>query len=292
MTDTMLTYMRLAVDEAKMSRVEDQRSHPKVGAVLVRDGTVLASAHRGEFGPGDHAEFTLFEKKLPNMALKGATLFTTLEPCTSRTTHKPCANRVVERGITRVVMGILDPNPRVYSQGARKLRDHGIQVLYFTKDLRKEIEADNLSFISQYRASPALEGKARFNYTDNDGLFTIGHGERLFETQWTKASDVAIHVYKDPPSIAGVAVALDAKALSDICNAGVYNMSSRCRTPKEGEFVVLKNVNGYFAVLRILDVKDRDRSDPEDELLFDYWILDDKSSDFSKLATAPTRPKP
>ncbi len=292
MTDTMLTYMQLAVDEAKKSKAEDHRFRPKVGAVVVRDGTVLAMAHRGELGAGDHAEFTLFEKKLPNVDLMGATLFTTLEPCTSRSTHKPCADRIIERRLRSVVVGMLDPNPRVYSQGARKLRDHGIQVRYFPEDLRREIETDNLAFISQFRASPALLGKARFNYTDNDGLFTIGHGEWLFETQWTKASDVAIYVYKDPPSIAGVAVALDAKVLSDICDASVYNMSSRCRTPKEGEFVVLKNMSGYFAALHILEVKDRDRSDTEDELVFEYWILDDKTCDFSVMVTAPAKPKP
>jgi len=292
MTDTMESYMRLAVDKAKKSNVEDHRSHPKVGAVVVREGTVLASAHRGELGPGDHAEFTLLDKKLANIDLKGATLLTTLEPCTSRGTHKPCTDRIVEKGIGTVFVGMLDPNPRVYSQGVKKLRDHGVQVLYFPKDLREEIEADNVSFIAQFRASPALSGKVRFNYTDNDGLFTIGHGEWLFETKWTKASDVAIHVYNNHPSIAGVSVALDAQALSDICDASIYNMSSRYRTPKEGEFLILKNANGYFAALHILEVKDRDRQDREDELLFEYWILDHKSCDFSVLAKATTSPIP
>lgn len=280
-SNTMLSYMRLAVDEAKKSKAEDDRFHPKVGAVLVLDGAVLTMAHRGELAAGDHAEFTLFEKKLPNVDLTGATLFTTLEPCTSRSTHKPCADRIIERRVLKVVIGMLDPNPRVYSQGARKLRDRGIEVLYFPRDLRMEIETDNFAFISQFRANPASVGNARFNYTDNDGLFTIGHAESLFETQWSKASDRAIHVYNDPPSIAGVAVAQDAKVLSDICDASVYNMSSRSRTPKEGEFVVLKNAGGYFAALHILEIKDRDRSDSEDELVFEYWILENKTCDFS-----------
>lgn len=288
----MFTYMLLAVDEAKKSKAEDDRFRPKVGAVLVLDGTVLAMAHRGELGAGDHAEFTLFEKKLPNIDLIGATLLTTLEPCTSRSTHKPCADRIIERGLSSVAIGMLDPNPRVYSQGARKLREHGIEVRYFPQDLRREIETDNLAFTSQFRANPALVGEARFNYTDNDGIFTIGHGERLFETRWAKSSDTDIYVLNDPPSIAGVAVALDANVLSDICDASVYNMSSRFRTPKEGEFVVLKNVSGYFAALHILEVKDRDRSDTEDELVFEYWILEDKTFDFSVVANAPEKQEP
>ncbi len=282
-------HMRLAVDLAKDSKVEDQRSHPRVGAILLRDGKVLASAYRGELGAGDHAEFTVFQKKLPGAELKGSTLFTTLEPCTSRGNHKPCADWIIEKEVSTVFVGMLDPNPRVYSQGVLKLRQHGIQVSYFPQDLRKEIEADNSSFIAQFHASPALIGKARFNYSDNNGVFTIGNGECLFETMWTKASDVAIHAYNDPPSISGVAIALDSCALADICDASIYNMSSRCRTPKEGEFVVLKNNNGRFAALHILDVKDRSRSDKEDELVFDYWILDDGSRDFSAFAAGAER---
>jgi len=277
-------HMRLAVDLAKDSRVEDRRSHPRVGAVLLRDGKVLASAHRGELGAGDHAEFTVFQKKLAGVDLKGSTLFTTLEPCTSRGDHKPCADWIIEKEVSTVFVGMLDPNPRVYSQGVLKLRQHGIQVSYFPQDLRKEIEADNSSFIASFHASPALIGKARFNYSDNDGVFTIGSGTCLFETTWSKASDVAIHVYKNPPSVSGVAIALESRTLADIRDASVYDMSSRYRTPKEGEFVVLKNTNGRFAALRILDVRDRDRSDKEDELVFDYWILDDGTGDFSVFA--------
>ncbi len=275
-------YMRLAVNEAKNSKVEDERVHPRVGAVLVRDGTILARAHRGDLSAGDHAEFTIFEKKLPGMDLKKSTLFTTLEPCTSRGTHKPCADWIVEKEVSRVFVGMLDPNPRVYTHGVRKLRDHGIEIAYFPEEFRKEIEADNSSFIAQFYASPSLKGKARFNYSDNNGIFTIGNGECLFETKWSKSSDVAIHVYNNPPSIEGVAIALDAHVFADIRDASIYNISSRNRTPKEGEFVVLKNTMGNFAVLRIDEVRDRDRDDKEDELVFEYWILEDGLRDFSQ----------
>lgn len=85
----------------------------------------------------------------------------------------------------------------------------------------------------------------------------------------------------DPLNIYGVAVAEGITDLKDIRDAGVFNMSSRIRTPKEEEFVVLKNTNGYFAALHILDIKDKSRNDTEDELTFSYWILEDKTSDFS-----------
>lgn len=278
-------YMALAFEEAKKSKSEDERPHPRVGAVLVRDKTILGAAYRGELAPGDHAEFTLLEKKLRNTDLKGTTLFTTLEPCTSRGKRKPCADWIIEKGIARVYIGMLDPNPRVYAKGAKKLRDHGIDVLYFPKEIRQEIEGNNFTFISQFQANPKSIGKVQFNYTDNDGVFTIGSNEWLFETKWTKADDTSIYIYNDPPSISGVAVASGISILSDIRDASVYNMSSRHRTPKKGEFVVLKNTSEFFAVLHILDVKDESRHDTEDELTFEYWILKDKTSDFSAFET-------
>jgi len=56
--------MRLAVDSGKKSISEKGKLTPKVGAVIVKNGKVLGTSYRGEFGEGDYAEFTLFEKTL------------------------------------------------------------------------------------------------------------------------------------------------------------------------------------------------------------------------------------
>jgi pyrimidine deaminase RibD-like protein len=112
-----LGFIRTAISEARKSQPEDARVHPKVGAVVVKDGTVLASAYRGERS-GCHAEFGALEKKLDEAALVGATIYTTLEPCTSRNHPKvPCANRIAERKVSRVVIGMLDPNPKITGKG-------------------------------------------------------------------------------------------------------------------------------------------------------------------------------
>jgi hypothetical protein len=71
--------MELAVALARQCESEPGKVSPRVGAVVVRDGVVVDGAFRGELAPGEHAEYTLLEKKLADTTLAGATLFTTLE---------------------------------------------------------------------------------------------------------------------------------------------------------------------------------------------------------------------
>ena len=252
---------------------EDSDLRPKVGAALALHGALLDTAYRGELGAGEHAEYTLLQRKLIDYDLRGSTLYTTLEPCTTRNHPKrPCATWVIDRGIVRVVIGMLDPNPVVYERGVSMLRAAGILVDFFPAERRRQLLEMNRPFVGQFSASPALAGTATFNHCHNNGRFVIGHGELTFATKWSNASNTAVHVYTDGTGLQGLGLVTSARRFSDIRDAGVYDMSSRVQTPRVGEFVVLKNGSGHFAVMRIASVRARSHGDPFDAVTIDYRI--------------------
>ncbi|PYJ38777.1 MAG: hypothetical protein DME81_04480, partial [Verrucomicrobia bacterium] len=109
--------------------------------------------------------------------------------------------------------------------------------------------------------SPALCGDVAFDYSSHDGRFEFGHGDLAFESRWTRASNRSIYCYNDAPSIRGVAVApvgADFKALGDV---STLDFTSRTRCPAVGQFVVLQNTKGFFALLRIESIGDMTRGD-------------------------------
>lgn len=153
-TDKVRELMRLAIDEAKKSIVEDKGVHPYVGAVVAAgDGQVIATAHRGETGLGRHAEFIVLSKTAEaQVDLADAELFVTLEPCTARGPgKKPCAQRIAESGIRRVHIGMLDPNPQILGRGETELRWKGIDVERFPSELIRELEELNDEFVKVHR---------------------------------------------------------------------------------------------------------------------------------------------
>jgi ssDNA cytidine deaminase AID/APOBEC family protein len=88
-----------------------------------------------------------------------ATLFTTLEPCTTgRSSPKiPCADRIIERRIARVVIGVLDPNDTICGRRERRLVDAGIQIARFDPDLMLQIEELNREFTRAQVGAQHLE---------------------------------------------------------------------------------------------------------------------------------------
>lgn len=143
--------MKMAIDVMKDSRNEprpDGKIPPKVGAVLLFPDGRIEKAYRGELREGDHAEYTLLERKLVNENLEGCILFTTLEPCAKRNQPKvPCCRRTTNARIKKVFVGIEDPDPTVDGKGIKHLENHGVEVKMFDRDLQRIIEDENSGFI-------------------------------------------------------------------------------------------------------------------------------------------------
>ena len=130
----------------------------------------------------------------------------------------------------------------------------------------------------------SLTGEAVFDYSSHNGCYVIGRGKFEFETKWSKASDMRIHIYNDPPSINGVALGRGCTSIAQVLNAESLDHTSRARTPQRGEIVVLRNVNGFYAAVHVLEIKDDTRSDDKDELRFRYAIQADGSDGFMKFS--------
>jgi diaminohydroxyphosphoribosylaminopyrimidine deaminase/5-amino-6-(5-phosphoribosylamino)uracil reductase len=101
--------------------------NPWVGAVLVADdGTVLGMGATEPPG-GRHAEIVALDEA--GARATGGTLVVTLEPCAHRGRTGPCTEAVIASGVSRVVVGVLDPDPNVAGRGCRRLEEAGIEVV-------------------------------------------------------------------------------------------------------------------------------------------------------------------
>ncbi len=118
--------MRLAYAEARRGRGRT-RPNPMVGAVLVKDGALLATGYHKRAGLA-HAEVDAIAK-LDRAETQGAELYVTLEPCDHVGRTGPCTEAILAAGITKVFVGAKDPNPIVDGRGIDKLRRAGVEVV-------------------------------------------------------------------------------------------------------------------------------------------------------------------
>lgn len=145
MTEKDFEFMSMAIVEARKGKPEDDQS--LVGAVVVKNGKVLATGFHGERRKGRHAEDVALEGKLKGDQLAGSTVYTTLEPCTKRALqYIPCAKLLIARKVSRVVIGMLDPNQNITGKGIRTLREANITVDLFPSALMGEVEEMNREF--------------------------------------------------------------------------------------------------------------------------------------------------
>jgi diaminohydroxyphosphoribosylaminopyrimidine deaminase/5-amino-6-(5-phosphoribosylamino)uracil reductase len=117
--------MSMAMDEGERARLHAP-PNPWVGALIVNDhGVIVGDGHTQ--APGEsHAEIEALRRA--GGAARGATMVVTLEPCSHVGRTGPCAEAIIEAGIARVVVGMIDPDPRVAGGGIELLKASGVDV--------------------------------------------------------------------------------------------------------------------------------------------------------------------
>ena len=118
--------MRLALNEARKG-LGKTSPNPAVGALIVQNGRVLAKGYHRRAGL-PHGEIEALGRLPTSNAAEGATLFVTLEPCSTHGRTPPCTEAIAAAGLARVVVGAIDPNPRHQGRGVRWLRRVGVSV--------------------------------------------------------------------------------------------------------------------------------------------------------------------
>jgi len=146
--------MELAIEESFNSIPEHtDKADPLVGAILTtKDGEILATAHRGELRIGEHCEFTLIERKLKDHNLRECVLYVTLEPCIDEARKAPkrgCATHICKTRISKVYVGMRDPDPKVENKGVELLAKQKIKVIDFPAHLEAKIRESNAQFIKE-----------------------------------------------------------------------------------------------------------------------------------------------
>lgn len=154
--------MKIALDLA-VTAIGRTSPNPMVGAVLVRDDQVVGSGfHAGAGFP--HAEVMAITQA--GLMARGSTLYVTLEPCCHYGRTGPCTKAIISAGVQRVVVAMVDPNPRVAGKGLVRLKDAGLEV--FTGILEDEARDLNEVFIKYItngnpfvvlKAAISLDGK-------------------------------------------------------------------------------------------------------------------------------------
>src|SRR6186997_541833 len=129
--------------------------NPAVGAVVVKDGVIVGRGWT-QAGGRPHAETQALKRA--GEAAQGATLYTSLEPCSHTGKTRPCADAIVRAGIARVVSALEDPNPEVAGKGHKKLTDAKVQVdLALLADEARRVHAGHLRRIAEARPHVMLK---------------------------------------------------------------------------------------------------------------------------------------
>ena len=176
-----IEYMQRAIALAKKG-AGFVNPNPMVGCVVVKDNEIITEGCHEYYG-GFHAERNALTNTTADC--KDATLYVTLEPCCHYGKTPPCTEIIIEKGIRKVVVGLLDPNPLVAGKGIKILEDAGIEVITGVEvDKIKELNKVFLKYINTkcpyvlIKTAMTLDGKIA-SYTGDSKWITNEKSRKL-----------------------------------------------------------------------------------------------------------------
>ena len=248
-------FMKMAIEEhLKCTK------YPRVGAVIAKSGELLSTGYRGERG-NVHAERVAIEKLRADQ-LRGSIIYTTLEPCVELFHDQdiqPCAELIINSGMNEVVIGVLDPNGSIYSQGFRKLLENNISVSFFNRKLRAAVEEKTFEYGEIHKIYG--NGKRRVPVVHSGISIEVPYSKtdsRIIHIKW--ATLQATHGCVDLSSDNGaVRVAAGASSFGDITDPLVFRFPSHFARMKKGMIATVQPIGStFFVLIKLIDIFEND----------------------------------
>ena len=185
-------YMKRALELAEKGRGWTN-PNPMVGAVIVKEDRIIGEGYHERYGQL-HAERNALKNCTEDP--EGATIYVTLEPCCHHGKTPPCTDAIIESGITKVVVGMLDVNPIVAGNGVRILEEHGIEVV--TGVLEDECRKLNKIFI-KYMTEKLPYVVMKYAMTSDGKIATV-----TGESKWITGPESRENVHRTRHALMGI----------------------------------------------------------------------------------------
>lgn len=218
-------YMARAIQIAKQGQYITH-PNPYVGCLLVKNDYVIAEGFTQRAGH-DHAEVDAIKKA--GDSVKGATAYVTLEPCSYTGRTPPCTSALIKAGVSKVIIAMQDPNPKVAGSGIKLLEEAGIEVV--SGILESQARAINLGFIKRMeKRLPFVRVKMA---TSLDGKTALASGESKWITSEASRQDVQFWRAKSSAILTGIGTVLaDDPSLTVRLDAQTLEVDGNVRQPK------------------------------------------------------------
>lgn len=153
--------------------------------------------------------------------------------------------------MSEVHIGIYDPNPVIYRQGWRILRDAGVRLRDFPADLREEIAVDNADFIAQYKGAVGDVGQFSLDSLEGAGSsFTVETSIGKFDIQTSPMGPRSVWLLDQAHKVAAVRYA---REFDEIDDPGALTFSSRFAAFSPRQIACLRNERGYLLLKNVSD---------------------------------------